>query len=395
MGLDICEPHSAPPHAPLLDSEAARRNSKRSLPTLLVWHQRRQPVLTPVQDSYWKLAAERQSIFFARLRGRPQPWTDDTILRDHKFTNAYRASDRTSQFLIRDVIYQGDQDAREVTFRTLLFKLFNRIGTWQVIVDALGIPSARSFDPRPISELLAARQRSGGRIYSAAYIMPPVHGSAVKHEGHLELLRAMLQADLAERVTSAPTLASVYELLLGWPSFGRFLAYQLTVDLNYSTQLSFDEDDFVVAGPGAREGIAKCFYSRDDWTDEDLIRWTADQQEAAFSRLGLQFADLWGRRLRLIDCQNLYCEVAKYARVAHPEFTAPGGRSRIKQRFVPMGPPRIPWYPPKWGLNDRISASLEFDTSVHEVEPKRPSVAVLQFAPDRHAGENGVLPLTS
>jgi hypothetical protein len=55
---------------------------------------------TVVFETYWRFAAERQAIFFRRLEGRPAPWTDDPILQQHKFTNAYRASDRVSQYLI-------------------------------------------------------------------------------------------------------------------------------------------------------------------------------------------------------------------------------------------------------------------------------------------------------
>ncbi|MCL4400581.1 putative DNA base hypermodification protein, partial [Candidatus Parvarchaeota archaeon] len=62
---------------------------------------------TKVFDTYWKFAAERQSIFFRKLKDEKPPWTDDWILRKHKFTNAYRASDRVSQFLIKEVIYNG------------------------------------------------------------------------------------------------------------------------------------------------------------------------------------------------------------------------------------------------------------------------------------------------
>ena len=64
---------------------------------------------TVVYDSYWRFAAERQEVFFRKLEGRPAPWTDDPIIARHKFTNAYRASDRVSQFLIRHVIYEGEQ----------------------------------------------------------------------------------------------------------------------------------------------------------------------------------------------------------------------------------------------------------------------------------------------
>src|SRR4051812_3253143 len=59
---------------------------------------------TIVFESYWRLAAERQNVFFRRVSGDSPPWTSDPILLEHKFTNAYRASDRVSQFLIREVI---------------------------------------------------------------------------------------------------------------------------------------------------------------------------------------------------------------------------------------------------------------------------------------------------
>ena len=82
-----------------------------------------------------------------------------------------------------------------------------------------------------------------------------------------------------------------------------------------------------------------------------------DRQEKEFERLGLTFRSLWGRRLQLIDCQNLFCEVDKYSRVAHPEVEGLSGRSRIKQRFTPQSSEMQPWYPPKWGINEAIERS--------------------------------------
>ena len=62
---------------------------------------------TAVYDTYWQFAAERQEMFFRRLDGSRPPWTDDSILSRFKFTNAYRASDRVSQYLIRDIHLRG------------------------------------------------------------------------------------------------------------------------------------------------------------------------------------------------------------------------------------------------------------------------------------------------
>src|SRR6266404_9162526 len=84
-------------------------------------------------DVYWRFAAERQRVFHLRAAGAPPPWTADPVLSRHKFTNVYRAADRVSQYLIRDVIYAGPEDLDEVVFRVLLFKVFNRIETWELL----------------------------------------------------------------------------------------------------------------------------------------------------------------------------------------------------------------------------------------------------------------------
>src|SRR5438132_13024380 len=105
---------------------------------------RRQPATTPVFDTYWHFAAERQRIFHRRVRGEPGPWTDDPVLSAHRFTNAYRAADRVSQYLIRHVTYEGDPAVEEVVFRVLLFKLFNKVSTWGRLRAAFNLPSAQS-----------------------------------------------------------------------------------------------------------------------------------------------------------------------------------------------------------------------------------------------------------
>src|SRR5690242_990631 len=86
-----------------------------------------------VYDAYWRFAHERQAIFMRRLADEPPPWTSDDILSRFRFTNCYRATDRVSQFLIREVIYSGSNDVDEVVFRILLFRLFNSIQTWKAL----------------------------------------------------------------------------------------------------------------------------------------------------------------------------------------------------------------------------------------------------------------------
>src|SRR5713101_4066958 len=141
---------------------------------------------TQVYDTYWRFAARRQAVFMRRVAGTQAPWTSDEILARHRFTNTYRASDRVSQYLIRHVIYSGDQKPEEIFFRTLLFKLFNRIETWERLQAALGTLEWRSFNYRRYAHFLDTMSRAGDRIYSAAYIMPsPAFGETRKHRNHL------------------------------------------------------------------------------------------------------------------------------------------------------------------------------------------------------------------
>ena len=61
----------------------------------------------------------------------------------------------------------------------------------------------------------------------------------------------------------------------------------------------------------------------------------------------------------MIDCQNLFCEVDKYARVAHPEVMGITGRNRIKQKFRATDEKISFFYPPKWKINDNISEMIK------------------------------------
>ncbi len=311
--------------------------------------------VTPVFDSYWRFATARQAIFYRRLIDPLGPWTDDSILRSYRFTNVYRASDRVSQYLIREVQYRSDrpQTPTEIFFRTLLLKIFNRIETWEEIERQTGPIAWERVDLDTIVRTLGSMLERGLPIYSGAYIMPsPPFGYRRKHENHLALLAQMMNDGLPDRVQRASSLKAVYEMLASYAGIGRFLAFQYCIDLNYSTFLDFDEADFVVAGPGAVDGIAKCFASTGGMTPEEIIRWTSDRQQVEFARLGLKFQDLFGRRLQPVDCQNIYCEISKYARVSHPEVAGSSGRTRIKQVFRrnPRPLPQ-PMYPPKWGIS--------------------------------------------
>lgn len=319
-------------------------------------------VPSPVYDTYWKFAAERQRVFFRRIIGEGPPWTEDPIIQVFKFTNVYRASDRVSQYLIKNVIYRDDlpTSPNEVVFRILLFKVFNRIETWELLEGSLGSVTFDEFAFERYDEILTQAMSRGEKIYSAAYIMPSGGslGYNRKHRNHLALIERMMADDLPARLGEARSMQKAFDLLHAYPTIGDFLAYQYVTDLNYSTVTNFTEMEFVVPGPGAVDGIRKCFKDTGGLSQSEIIKFMVDRQEIEFERLSLDFHNLWGRRLQLIDSQNLFCEVGKYARVHHPDIGGVSGRTRIKQKFRQESKPIPYWYPPKWGINDAVARTL-------------------------------------
>lgn len=315
---------------------------------------------TPVYDTYWKFAAKRQEVFFNRLYGQDCPWTDDKIIQKYKFTNAYRASDRVSQYLIRNVIYEDNYYTPEdQCFRILFFKLFNKIETWEYVKNELGEITYSSYNFERYNQLLKERMETNERIYSAAYIMPSGKsrfGFEKKHQNHLKLLEYMMESGLPQQIAKAKSLEELYKVLLDYPTLGTFLAFQFAIDINYSELCDFSEMSFVVAGPGAKNGIHKCFGDFKGYDYEDIIRYVAERQEEEFEKRGLHFQSLFGRELQLIDCQNLFCETDKYARVAHPDICGVNDRKRIKQQYTNRNLKEIEFfYPPKWGLDQKLS----------------------------------------
>jgi len=310
-------------------------------------------------DAYWRFAAERQSVFFRRLRGEQPPWSDDPILQTYKFCNAFRASDRVSQFLIRNVIYQTGFTSEDMLLRIILFRFFSKIETWQLLEGTHSQICVATFAPDDFGETLDQALARKEAIYTNAFILCAnnAYGYSRKHRNHLALVAAMLESQLPRRIATAKSLEEVYHLLIDYPLIGPFMAYQLAIDINYSELTDFDECEFTMPGPGAIRGITKCFLDLGSRSMAGIIHWMADGQEQEFDRLGLTFQSLFGRPLHAIDCQNLFCEVDKYARVTFPQLSS--NRVRIKAKFKPTPSEIGYFYPPKWGINDAAAAAQE------------------------------------
>lgn len=315
-----------------------------------------------VYKYYFYFVQERMNIFWNKYDSKKEPWTNDLILKENKFTNVYRASDRISQYLIKNVIYDRLEgfDERDILFRILIFKIFNKIETWEYLESKIGEISIKNFDLQKVNSLLSERM-SQTPIYNNAYMMTGTHSKynhlTFKHEKWLQMVQdEIVKGKTLEKIVTTKSLEKVYQLLRERSFIGDFLAYQYTIDLNYSPVIDFSEDTFVKAGIGSIRGIKKCFYPLGKSSFEDAIRYTHDNFEKYQQKYGFtEFKNLFGRQPTLIDIQNCFCETDKYLRAKMPELQV--DNKRIKQKYKTGKPSLNLYFPPKWSINNQIQST--------------------------------------
>ncbi|KAJ6526565.1 hypothetical protein DFH09DRAFT_995662 [Mycena vulgaris] len=362
---------------------------------IVISGQKLQP--TVVFDTLWRWLVERKAIDDRRREGLLAPWTRDPILFKYKFCNAYRVLDRTSQFVITDVIEQGSQDRTELLFRILLFNCFNKIETWILLKDAFGdTPTYAAYNLAAYNKVLSAAIHRGRTLFTAAYMKIGKRWDYdVNHMRHLQLLEVLMR-DLPPILDNARYAADVYEQVAAYPGMAAFTTYQLMLSLSYSPLLNFAANDFVVPGPGASSGLKKMFGASLFRAKEavpdietDILRWMATTQRTHFARLGLAFTflrDAAGaeRALDVADLEHAVCEVDKYARKAHPRVISSSGRTELRGTFrVSPGRLRaVPALPQAWADPARRVARVR--PGPVEVEQRYCIVEVLaeRAAPD-------------
>jgi hypothetical protein len=260
----------------------------------------------------------------------------------HFFCNTFRVLDKLSQYIIKEVIEKGPQDPEEISFRIVLFNLFTKIETWEMLRDQVGRLTWATYDRTKYAAVLHEAKAAGDTLYTGAFQKPaPKFESAYGYVNHLILLEVLMDQKLWHICMSTNHMADVYEWLVSFPSMGEFATYQLMLNLSYSKLLNFHRNDFVVAGPGASSGLAKMFgktgmaagKSVDSQFEVEVIRWLTATQTQHFKRLGLTPPTLGRKHLLMdvADIEHTLCEVDKYARVAHPEFK--GRRTELWRKF--------------------------------------------------------------
>ncbi|KAJ6476245.1 hypothetical protein C8R45DRAFT_1216944 [Mycena sanguinolenta] len=401
--LTSCDASSRESSLTSLESSPPPQPKKKARKAITIHGQRLEP--TEVLDTLYIWLAERKAIDDRRRAGMPAPWTKDRILLEHKFCNSYRVLDRTSQFVVSEVIEKGSHlSDTELLFRILLFNAFNRIETWILLEEAFGPKLTwKDYTISAYNKVLSKARDNGVSLFTGAYMKIGKRlDYDANHMRHLQLLEILMGA-IPDILAEADYAADVYEKLAAYPGMAAFTTYQLMISLSYSRLLNFSANDFVVPGPGASSGLVKMFGKSITRAkklhpdiESDVLRWMVTTQREHFTRLGLKFAFLRNEdgdelELDLADMEHAVCEVDKYARKVHPQVKGIGGRVELRVTFTASEDalPRVPTLPKAWADPARRVARVR--PGPINVEQKWVLTAILKERPAQNGNHDDII----
>ena len=273
-----------------------------------------------LMERYRGFVIDRHQVWEKRQAGEEGPWANDPIVASRKFTNCFRVLDYGSQYVVKNLLNGEPED---VLARCTFYRLTNSPYTWDVLWTGLGgdYPVAEDFTHRPehLYTILDERRKTGVPVFSGAYIIMPNPGKkgADKVRGVIDVTRAVVEK--APAFFAARSQGERFAMLRSTPGIGRFLAMQILTDWGYAQEVN-RENEFVIAGPGARRGAASL---NPDLPAEKVIEeLTAEWDNDPDVRLN-------GYPLGLMNVQNTLCEFSKYVR-----FMGQGHRAA----YVPTHP---------------------------------------------------------
>lgn len=271
-------------------------------------------------DTFWYFINERHGIYLQKAIGELRPWTKDPILREWKFCNIFRRLDRTSNWLIKNIIepHTGLKDSlNELLFNIFVFRAFNWVSTF----EALGWQT--KWDEQKAKEILGNRVGLGEQLISGAYMIrgyeaKPKWVSIPETLTHIYNNAYYLTSNILQNQSLEWAQNEI--LRMGFWGWGPFTTYQAVLDFTYTPILSEPKDinAWCCFGPGAARGLKAIWPEIKPNEYLPRSRWLLAESR--------KNTDEHVPDMTLQDIEFSLCEVSKYLRIES------GGRG--SERYV-------------------------------------------------------------
>jgi len=277
---------------------------------------------------FWKYIAERYNIYLKRKKGLPPPWTEDRLLQQYKFTNVFRDLDPGTIY-VQEKILPRCANLTEAVFNIIIYRLFNKISTFEYH----GIQSIKDFNQKELETRIRELSKTA-KVFTNAFIVSgyatiPGKDKISKVCNIISSIHSKLPS-LIKAISYNPTSQKTFEEIIKLEGIGRFLGYQICVDIGYYDKKIYDESSHVVCGPGCINGLNRLFNKPLSGKEYDeAIIFLEKIQYDEFKKISIDqeklFSDRKNKYLNLMALENCLCEFSKYMKALKGE-----GRPRNK-----------------------------------------------------------------
>lgn len=307
-----------------------------------------------VLDSFIHMIKERYKIHLRKdIQKIDPPYTKDPILGQYRFTNVRREHDKETKWVIKHITSNNDLRYDDKLLNCILFRLFNKHETAELI--HMPIKFSKGYDPEGYRNVFTTALENdphrifftgvfntGGMKRALKWYLPEDDPSNSMEMRVMHFMQYLIDQDVTGYLKSstADSPEAVCDLLQSYMGIGEFLAYQMFVDMTYIDLFPFSENEYTIAGPGAKSGLKYLFRHKRDLTPEELIFWLRDNWNA-LNKYNINnggkhtlypkilFKDLpeYDREMNVMSLENCLCEFSKYYRTLIGD-----GRPRQKYR---------------------------------------------------------------
>ena len=230
---------------------------------------------------FFETMYERQMIWKRRFIDKVQaPWTEDPIFQENKFPNLYRELDRSSWWLISNIIMDDSLSLKNKVWKCVVYRLFNSPDFFEFLASVTdwkgGIPDYEKFkEQQPkFTTIAKTLQNMGAKPFTDAYII------SSSFAGKTGKNRAEAYADIAlsdlwgaidiiiDTVLVAESTSDIIDVLSEIPGVQKFIANELMQDMIYINRFSsedfipFNVNELTNIGPGSLLGLRILFPNR-------------------------------------------------------------------------------------------------------------------------------------
>lgn len=248
---------------------------------------------------------EREKVRLLREQGLPSPWTSDPIIRRYRFCNVRREDDKVTRWIRDNIRKPYDTPEHQEYLPHLL-----AIARWTNLPSTLESLIVEGFFPQegirwiPDFKNMYLHVKSlPSPVFNGAYIIPNagVSMEKIKFVFSSPLRSLWTYRAILEKKQTLEEYHSFMKDIFAW---GPFMAYQVVIDLRFTSLLSeaSDAKTFIACGPGTVRGFKRLFGEKRLTVAEKV------QQVRDF------VVDFCGIELEASDIANCMCELDKYMR---------------------------------------------------------------------------------